>query len=465
MKRRLARKIQDLEHKLYKVSSKFHYRQEFAKEAERTLRTLLSLIKSNDGIYKNPNILYYLKEQEYTPEQIAEFKEYDPDGHITRWNYERKETELERALKAHAKPSDIGCIVTEIPLNAAQFRSKWRVQEDAFIYDEDGVRIHFKVKNRYPEKKHTVDVKDYESGEIVSKPKVEVTKEFSALEIAWQRTPEIQQNIEKSRVNHDDWFQTHKDKVELILKQLPENEYNRRNLEDLRKKKKIDETKLEKMYDEAVAQSRPSFSGEGKNKTTIKITHVGQKESQGFRGMDLKSQIIGISDDFKQKIIVKFGIGTRAGQQLAAALNLPKESKQVNWVRIKTPTSISAHLPGFVGTVESYDESKIKITVREDFLKTWEDSLKEFNELKKGDIPLVDINFNTGDGMYDLKAKILERHGLTFVIENPIKESKIPYEDIHNHEDKMIGKKVTVEGEFRLWNDVIFVSKPKFTKA
>ena len=54
---------------------------------------------------------------------------------------------------------------------------------------------------------------------------------------------------------------------------------------------------------------------------------------------------------------------------------------------------------------------------------------------------------------------------MSLLFDNFIDDVKIPYEDIHDNTDKLIGKKVTVEGEFKLYNGAVFISRPKFTKA
>lgn len=459
--------LRSVSSKIRKIADKFNFNQQYANDAERTFRTLASFIKSNDGLFKNPNIAFYLKHKEYTPEQIARFKEEDPDGSRTGWNYERTETDLERAVKRHSQPTDIGCVVTQIPINAGAFKSRWRVKEDAFIYDEAGVRIHFKVKNRYPEEKYQIDWEDWETGEKTKKDKVRVTKEFSALELVWERSKEIQEKIESSKENHSGWFNEHREKIDLILKNLPENSFNRRYIQDLKNNKKIDEKKLENLYDDAVAQTRPSIGGSGKNKTTIKITHVGTKEVESYRpygGTDTKSQIIGISDDFKQKVIIKFGIGTRAGSQLAEAVGLPRVSVPSNFLSIQTPTCINAQLGAFTTEILSEDLEEIKVKIKPD-QKKWEDAHKELDALKKGDSVLIHIGKHHPGVDYRGDAKILERNGDLITFKNPMKVKDQPYEDIHDHQDELIGKKVKVEGEFKLWNDAIFVSRPKFTKA
>lgn len=464
--KKLATSLRVIGIKIRKLAAKFHFMVQHSDEGERTFRTLSSLIKNNDGIFKNPNIVYYLKEREYTPDELELIK--DQWNGPTVQQIDKFEGDLEKEIQKNSKPSDIGCVVTSIRLNAEKFRGKFRSKEDAFIYDAEGIRIHFKVKNKYPEQKYEEEYEDRYTGEKTKRIKTRVTQVFSSLEMMWERTPATQEKIEASKATHADWFEQNKDKIEVILKDLPENTFNRRYLSDLRENKKIEDSKLEKLYDEAIAQSRPSFNGSGKNKTVIKIVHVGMKDSPSFRpggGTDTKSQVIGISQDFKQKVVVKFGLRTRASDQLAQAADLPRVSAgSPYFVSIQTPTCIRAHLGSFTTELLSVTSTEIKVKLKPDQNK-WDEASKELDDLKKGDSVRISIGFYYPALSYEGDAKILERSGDLFTFKNPMIESDQPYEDIHENADKLIGKKVTVEGEFKSWNDVIFVTRPKFTKA
>jgi hypothetical protein len=446
---------------LLKTSKKFNFN--YSVESEQKFATLRSAIMKNEGLWKNPNIIHYLKSP-----------------------YEREdgnESQLEQAIKRHVKPTDLGCVVTSINLNPETFRGKYRIKEDAFIYDEHGVRLHFKVKNNYPEKPYTVTNRDGEKYQ-----KVEVTKKFNSLELVWERSPETQRKIDETPNKDADWFEENKDKVELILSRVPENRFNEKQLSDLKKNKKIDDKQLDRLYDEAVAQGRGSFNDTSearkqlglnpqnvkeKSKTTLKIVHVGVKEAPSFRpggGIDMKSQIIGISDDFKEKVIVKFGLGTRAGEQLAAAIGLPAQKLEINHVGIKTPTAITAHLGSVPCEVIFQDEKQtvLKAEPKSDHSPKWEDAVKEYDALKTGDKVTVSVRAligKSGSSFYEKEMVILKRNGDEFTFKNIIDDKKLPLEDIHDNEEKMIGKKVTVEGEFKLYNGLVFVTRPKFTKA
>ena len=427
-------------------------------DAEQKFMTMRSAINNNEGLWKNPNILHYLK---------GESSEGD---------------ELSQAVKKHAKSTDVGCVITSIRLNNERFKSKWRVKEDVFIFDEHGVRMQFKVKNKYPETPYAVT---NQYGETYGK--TQVTKVFNGLELVWERSPETQKKIDTTPNQDLDWFEENKEKVQLILEKLPENQFNQKLLSDLKKKKKIDDTKLDRLYDEAVAQGRSSFSPESqarrqlgiespvdlksKSKTTIKITHIGLKEVPSFRGRgtDTKSQIIGISDNFKEKVIVKFGLGTKAGEQLAEALGLPKQTVKIDYVGISTPKAVSAHLGSVPCKVVSRNEKQITIKADPESKHSpqWEEAVKEYESLKNGDKVTVRYDLRYGKNYETIakELKILKRSGDEFTFDNFIDDVKIPYEDIHDNTDKLIGKKVTVEGEFKLYNGAVFISRPKFTKA
>lgn len=425
-------------------------------DAELKYKTFRSAINSNDGLWKNPNIIHYLK------------------GHDTGHD------ELSKAVKKHAKSNDIGCVVTSIPLSTEKFKSKWRAKEDVFIFDEHGVRMHFKVKNKYPENPYSVR---NQYGEIYQK--VQVTKVFDKLELIWERSPETQMKIDSAPNLDLGWFEENEEKIKLILEKLPENQFNQKLLADLKKKKKIDNAKLEKLYDEAIAQTRSSFNDvnevrsqlglntintKSKSKTTIKITHVGQKEVPSFRGVgtDVKSQIIGISDDFKEKVVVKFGLGTRASEQLAKALDLPKQGMEIKYIGflIQNESSENKYVPCEIDSVGS----QIKVKVNDHDLSS--DAVKkQVESLSSGDTVTVMIKGSLGHFDFHEKhePKIIKRVGNEFTFDNFI-DVKVPsgypqFEDIHKHTDKLIGKKVTVEGDFKLYNGVVFVSRPKFTKS
>jgi len=394
---------------------------------------LTSLISKHDGIWKNPRIVNFLKGDNDLDENANE-----------------DAPELHKAILRHRIPTDLGAVNTQISINPDSFKSKFRIKQDIFIYDANGIRLHFKVKNNYKDNK-------VESVDRDGKPyfRNQTDRTFNKLELIWERSPEIEDKIKNNQSGDVGWFNSNKEKIQLILDNVKENKYNELQLQDLRGKRKIDDSKLENLYDEAVAQSGQDFTGEKKNKTVVKIQSISVKKVESFgysKGWDYKSQIIGVSSDFKQKILIKFGQGTRAGQQLAKIFNLPKIVENVEYLWI------GGYQEHFTNLVLEASESQIKVDMNLKEAKP--EHVEMLKNIKSGD--LIDIAISHGMSSSDPYTVKVKRSGDILTFDNPIKHSE---GDIHNHVDDLIGKKITVEGDFKRWQDLVFVSKPKFTKA
>jgi len=417
-------KIEELTNKI----SKFNFYSPW--QAQEKYKTLKSIIDKNEGVWKNKNIIKFLTSGD--------------DSDID----ESSSADIHKAVLRYKTPSDLGAVFTSITINPDKFKGKYRTKDDIFIYDLEGIRLHFKVKNNYKDEKVPAVTR---SGETYLKN--ETTKIFNSLELQWERSQETQEKIDKSKEKDSGWYNKNKDKIDLILEKVKENKYNENTLNDLKLKIKVDDKKLESLYDEAVAQSGQDFVGEKKHKTEVKIQSISVKESVGFRGRtEYKTQIIGISPDFKQKILIKFGRGTRAGEQLAKIFNLPKKVEDIEWVWI------GGHDVHFTRDILEVSEKTVKLDLNMREAKN--ENLEMLNSIKSGDV----IEIAVAHGMsaaspYKVKVK---RNGDILTFDNPIEHDE---GDLHEYIDDLKGNKVTVEGDFKRWQDLIFVSKPKFTKA